>query len=170
MTVAALGGSVGSLLGMYTVRHKTKHPKFTIGIPLLLAGRIDATLNAEVVFADYHTELQLKSLKKILIGVQYYNYPSKNAAARFPSRNVRRRCTIWDGRFYSHSCLRQTNAFQLPRGCGGGVLGGFHHADLSQRDGFRQFDPEYGMPQSSSDGKDAGTKPIPRFAFTMGSI
>ena len=38
-----------------------------IGIPLLLAGRIDATLNAEVVFADYHTELQLKSLKKILI-------------------------------------------------------------------------------------------------------
>ena len=66
MTVAALGGSVGSLLGMYTVRHKTKHPKFTVGIPLL-AGRIDATLNAEVVFADYHTELQLKSLKKILI-------------------------------------------------------------------------------------------------------
>lgn len=37
MTVAALGGSVGSLLGMYTVRHKTKHPKFTIGIPLILA-------------------------------------------------------------------------------------------------------------------------------------
>ena len=55
MTVAALGGSVGSLLGMYTVRHKTKHPKFTIGIPLLLASRIDATLKAEVVFADYHT-------------------------------------------------------------------------------------------------------------------
>ena len=25
-------------------------------------------------------------------------------------------------------------------------------------------------PQSSSDGKDAGTKPIPKFAFTMGSI
>ncbi|MFR0844252.1 MAG: DUF1294 domain-containing protein [Oscillospiraceae bacterium] len=67
MTVAVLGGSAGSLLGMYTVRHKTKHPKFTIGIPLLLAGRIDATLNAEVVFADYHTELQLKSLKRILI-------------------------------------------------------------------------------------------------------
>lgn len=36
MTVAALGGSVGSLLGMYTVRHKTKHPKFTVGIPLIL--------------------------------------------------------------------------------------------------------------------------------------
>ena len=62
MTVAALGGSVGSLLGMYTVRHKTKHPKFAVGIPLL-AGRIDATLNAEVVFADYqkaHPEANIK--------------------------------------------------------------------------------------------------------------
>ena len=62
MTVAALGGSVGSLLGMYTVRHKTKHPKFTVGIPLL-AGRIDATLKAEVVFADYqkaHPEANIK--------------------------------------------------------------------------------------------------------------
>ena len=35
MWVAALGGSLGSLLGMYTVRHKTKHPKFTIGVPVL---------------------------------------------------------------------------------------------------------------------------------------
>ena len=37
MTVAAMGGSVGSLIGMYTVRHKTKHLKFTLGIPLILA-------------------------------------------------------------------------------------------------------------------------------------
>ena len=36
MLVAALGGSVGSLLGMYAVRHKTKHLKFTLGIPLIL--------------------------------------------------------------------------------------------------------------------------------------
>lgn len=40
MTVAALGGSVGSLLGMYTVRHKTKHIKFTVGIPLILIAQI----------------------------------------------------------------------------------------------------------------------------------
>ena len=40
MTVAALGGSVGSLLGMYTVRHKTKHIKFTVGIPLILVAQI----------------------------------------------------------------------------------------------------------------------------------
>lgn len=40
MTVAALGGSVGSLLGMYTIRHKTKHIKFTVGIPLILVAQI----------------------------------------------------------------------------------------------------------------------------------
>ena len=40
MGVAAIGGSVGSLLGMYTVRHKTKHPKFYIGIPVLLALQV----------------------------------------------------------------------------------------------------------------------------------
>lgn len=40
MGVAALGGSVGSLAGMYLVRHKTRHPKFTVGIPLLLAAQI----------------------------------------------------------------------------------------------------------------------------------
>ena len=40
MGVAAIGGSVGALLGMYTFRHKTRHPKFTIGIPLILALQI----------------------------------------------------------------------------------------------------------------------------------
>lgn len=34
--VAILGGSVGSLLGMYLFRHKTRHLKFTVGIPLIL--------------------------------------------------------------------------------------------------------------------------------------
>ena len=38
--VAALGGSLGSLLGMYTFRHKTKHITFTFGIPLILAVQI----------------------------------------------------------------------------------------------------------------------------------
>ena len=40
MTVAAVGGSIGSLAGMYTFRHKTRHPKFTIGIPVILAPQI----------------------------------------------------------------------------------------------------------------------------------
>ena len=38
--IAAFGGSIGCLLGMYTVRHKTKHLKFTIGIPVILAVQI----------------------------------------------------------------------------------------------------------------------------------
>lgn len=40
MTVAAIGGSIGSLMGMHTFRHKTKHPKFTVGIPLILAAQV----------------------------------------------------------------------------------------------------------------------------------
>lgn len=40
MTSALLGGSIGALIGMYTVRHKTKHLKFTLGIPLILAAQI----------------------------------------------------------------------------------------------------------------------------------
>lgn len=36
MAVAAIGGSLGCIIGMYTVRHKTRHPKFTLGIPALL--------------------------------------------------------------------------------------------------------------------------------------
>lgn len=39
MLTAALGGSIGSLLGMYAVRHKTQHLKFTLGIPLILAAQ-----------------------------------------------------------------------------------------------------------------------------------
>lgn len=58
MTVAALGGSVGSLLGMYTVRHKTKHPKFAVGIPLLLAA-INQAL-AELDADGTLTELSVK--------------------------------------------------------------------------------------------------------------
>ena len=42
MTVAALGGSTGILLGMYLFRHKTLHHKFTLGIPLILALQIVA--------------------------------------------------------------------------------------------------------------------------------
>ena len=40
--VAAMGGSIGALVGMYTVRHKTKHLKFTVGIPVILALQLIA--------------------------------------------------------------------------------------------------------------------------------
>ena len=39
LIVAALGGSIGSLAGMYLFRHKTQRLKFTLGIPLILAAQ-----------------------------------------------------------------------------------------------------------------------------------
>ena len=44
MGVAAFGGSIGVWLAMYTVRHKTKHMKFVIGVPLILACQIGLVL------------------------------------------------------------------------------------------------------------------------------
>ena len=40
MMSAAIGGSIGALAGMYTFRHKTKHPKFTLGVPAILVVQI----------------------------------------------------------------------------------------------------------------------------------
>lgn len=34
--VTAIGGSFGTLMGMYIFRHKTRHISFTAGVPLLL--------------------------------------------------------------------------------------------------------------------------------------
>ena len=36
LTVAILGGSAGCFLGMRLCRHKTRKPKFSIGIPAIL--------------------------------------------------------------------------------------------------------------------------------------
>ena len=40
MWVAALGGSLGSILGMNVFRHKTKHLKFSLGLPAILAVQV----------------------------------------------------------------------------------------------------------------------------------
>ena len=40
MLTAALGGSVGVHIGMYLFRHKTRHPKFTLGVPAILTVQI----------------------------------------------------------------------------------------------------------------------------------
>ena len=37
MGTAVLGGSLGVFLGMRLFRHKTLHPKFSVGVPILLA-------------------------------------------------------------------------------------------------------------------------------------
>lgn len=35
LLLSILGGSIGSFIGMYKFRHKTKKKKFTVGIPLI---------------------------------------------------------------------------------------------------------------------------------------
>ena len=40
LTAAFLGGSIGAIAGMYLFRHKTRHLKFTLGLPLILAGQL----------------------------------------------------------------------------------------------------------------------------------
>ena len=36
LTIALLGGSIGTIAGMYTFRHKTQKIKFTLGFPTIL--------------------------------------------------------------------------------------------------------------------------------------
>lgn len=38
--IALIGGSIGSILGMYTFRHKTKHNSFVIGMPIILVAQV----------------------------------------------------------------------------------------------------------------------------------
>lgn len=40
LIMSALGGSLGALLAMHFVRHKTQHAKFKYGIPAMLAAHI----------------------------------------------------------------------------------------------------------------------------------
>lgn len=42
MGIAVIGGSFGALLGMQLFRHKTKHPLFYIGIPVILTLQVIA--------------------------------------------------------------------------------------------------------------------------------
>jgi len=37
---AILGGSIGVLCGMYLLRHKTRHLKFVLGVPLILFAQL----------------------------------------------------------------------------------------------------------------------------------
>ncbi|MBR5323870.1 MAG: DUF1294 domain-containing protein [Muribaculaceae bacterium] len=46
---ALVGGSIGALLAMRVFRHKTKHKKFTIGVPFILVLQIAMLL---LLFAE----------------------------------------------------------------------------------------------------------------------
>lgn len=39
-SLSLLGGSIGSLAGMYAFRHKTRHMKFVVGMPAVLVLHI----------------------------------------------------------------------------------------------------------------------------------
>ncbi|NLO46877.1 MAG: DUF1294 domain-containing protein [Clostridiales bacterium] len=41
---ALIGGSIGAIFGMYAFRHKTKHLRFIIGLPIILLMQICALL------------------------------------------------------------------------------------------------------------------------------
>ena len=40
ISVAIIGGSVGAYAGMHMFHHKTKHPKFFIGVPLIIIVQV----------------------------------------------------------------------------------------------------------------------------------
>ena len=38
--IAVIGGSIGAIAGMNLFRHKTRHLKFSLGLPLILVGQL----------------------------------------------------------------------------------------------------------------------------------
>ncbi len=44
LLLAAIGGSIGALIAMYTLRHKTLHKKFFLGVPAILIIQTAITL------------------------------------------------------------------------------------------------------------------------------
>lgn len=43
-SLSLLGGSIGSLAGMYAFRHKTRHMKFVVGMPAVLVLHITVSI------------------------------------------------------------------------------------------------------------------------------
>ena len=52
--LAAIGGSVGSLLGMELFRHKTRKMRFRIGMPLILAAQLALAAAFYFSFTEIH--------------------------------------------------------------------------------------------------------------------
>ena len=44
MGIALLGGSLGGMLGMLMFRHKTRHLKFSMGLPIIFVLQLTALL------------------------------------------------------------------------------------------------------------------------------
>ena len=50
--MAVLGGSIGLYVSMYTLRHKTKHIKFTLGVPLIIILQLAAVVFVYIFFIN----------------------------------------------------------------------------------------------------------------------
>lgn len=50
LLLAALGGTLGALLAMHLFRHKTRHRKFTIGVPAMLVVQVAAAIGFAILF------------------------------------------------------------------------------------------------------------------------
>lgn len=50
--IAVIGGSLGALLGMQIMRHKTQHTKFVVTVPLALVCHT-IIITAAVIFSRY---------------------------------------------------------------------------------------------------------------------
>lgn len=48
--ITVLGGGIGTICGMYTFRHKTQKPAFTIGFPAILILEIITVIYFKVFF------------------------------------------------------------------------------------------------------------------------
>ena len=46
LLLSAIGGSVAMYATMQLIRHKTKHPKFMVGIPLIIIAQIAVAFGA----------------------------------------------------------------------------------------------------------------------------
>ena len=49
LLVSALGGSAAMLTTMLLIRHKTKHAKFMVGVPVIIALQIAVTVALKVI-------------------------------------------------------------------------------------------------------------------------
>jgi uncharacterized membrane protein YsdA (DUF1294 family) len=50
LLLSALGGSVAMLITMLLIRHKTKHAKFMVGIPLIIIVQAVVAIAAYIIF------------------------------------------------------------------------------------------------------------------------
>ena len=53
LLVSAIGGAIGMFATMRLIRHKTKHPKFMVGIPVLIAVQIAIAVPMSLYIASH---------------------------------------------------------------------------------------------------------------------